>query len=305
MANKVPVLILAFNRADHIRASMKAVQQYKPDRLYLACDGPRTTKIGEEVAVDETRKEMLKMINWPCEVKKLFRKENLGCAKAVYGAISWFFEQEKWGIIIEDDVVISQNFFLLCEELLPKYAEDSRIMQITSQYYGNHQEHTNTYTFQKKPFIWGWATWRRSWQKNMDMTMAKWPNFKIKSLISYYGLFQSLMMYYYWNNVYKDIDKCTSWATRWHFAAVANDLICICPKTNLGINIGCQDGNGTHYKGHAQNPYDWLKIGELKFPLTHPLAIELDKEQLRIDNADFLRLRIIGLKHKFISLWKR
>ena len=44
MSKKIPVLVLAFNRADHVQQAMKAIAEYQPDRLYLECDGPRPYK---------------------------------------------------------------------------------------------------------------------------------------------------------------------------------------------------------------------------------------------------------------------
>ena len=129
---KLPILVLAFNRADHVREAMKSIREYKPERLYLECDGARQNKTGEKDAVEETRQAMLDAVDWPCEVKTLFRDENLGCAQAVYGAISWFFKNEKWGVIIEDDVIVGQDFFRLCEDLLPRYENEERIMEISN-----------------------------------------------------------------------------------------------------------------------------------------------------------------------------
>ena len=53
---KVPILVLAFNRADHVEQAMLAIKEYKPERLYLECDGPRMHKQGEKEAVEATRK---------------------------------------------------------------------------------------------------------------------------------------------------------------------------------------------------------------------------------------------------------
>lgn len=39
--NKNPILLLAFNRADHVIKSMKAIREYRLERRYLECDGPR------------------------------------------------------------------------------------------------------------------------------------------------------------------------------------------------------------------------------------------------------------------------
>lgn len=301
MYNKLPILVLAFNRADYVQKSMSVLQEYKPERVYLACDGARLNKPNEQTQVLDTRRKMLEMINWHCEVKTLFQPNNLGCAKAVNSAINWFFEQEEAGIIIEDDVVVSIDFIKMCEELLPRYANDDKIQQISSQYYGLHNQQTNVYTFNKKPYIWGWATWKRSWQKYMDMDMTLWSNFRMSHILFTYGIFQTLMMYYYWKNTVHNINTSSSWATRWHFAAVANDLLSVCPRTNLAINIGCSNGNGTHYQKDAFNPYEWLKMGTLSFPLKHPSKIKLDRKQVAIDNFDFFRIRILGALHKIMA----
>lgn len=300
---KIPVLLLVFNRKDNAMQMFEAVKKYQPEHLYIAADGPRVHKQGEVQACQDTRQALLDAIDWPCEVKTLFRDENLGCAKAVYGAISWFFENEEWGIIIEDDIILHQDFFKMCEELLPMYANDDRIQQITSQFYGKHVECANTYTFQRKPYIWGWATWRRSWQKYMDMDMKLYPYFRFYRLLPIYGLFQTIMMYHYWSRTWKNLKTSTSWATRWHFAAATNELLSICPQSNLGINIGCTGEGGTHYNAGDADPYSWLKLGSLSFPLVHPQEVYLDMQQVAIDNADFNRLKKIGAKKKLRSFF--
>ena len=48
---KIPILVTAFNRPDHVTVAMKTIREYKPEKLYLECDGPRSTKVGEYEAV--------------------------------------------------------------------------------------------------------------------------------------------------------------------------------------------------------------------------------------------------------------
>ena len=110
------------------------------------------------------------MVTWPCEVRTLFRTENYGCAKAVSNAIDWFFENEEYGCIIEDDVVVSQDFFTLCEDLLPRYKDENRIMQISARNTSFRTDINNKYVYAQCFHCWGWATWKRAWEK-MDMKM--------------------------------------------------------------------------------------------------------------------------------------
>ena len=302
MNTKLPVLILAFNRPDHIEQSMKSIQEYKPDRLYLECDGPRLNKAGEVEMVEATRKKMLEMVTWQCEVKTLFREENLGCAKAVYGAISWFFEYEEWGVIIEDDVVVGQDYFQLCEDLLPIYKDVEKIMEISAQNHYAQPNQSNTYVYTNDFHCWGWATWSRAW-KRMDMQMKKWPEFSLWRLIKTFDIFRGLMMYYYLRNSYKNAEKSTSWATRWFFCIIANDGLCIQPGVNLAINIG-MDG-GTHYKTGDSNPYAYLKIEKMSWPLIYDDDAVLNPFRLYLANKDFKRIRWIGLKKKIVRLLKK
>ena len=104
------VLFLLFNRPDTTSKVFEKIRQIKPQRLYVASDGPRESYYGEIEKVKSVR-EIIKKIDWSCEVKTLFREKNLGCKKAVSSAISWFFNYEEQGIILEDDCLPHIDFF--------------------------------------------------------------------------------------------------------------------------------------------------------------------------------------------------
>jgi hypothetical protein len=114
------VLFLVFNRPDTTRQVFEAIRQARPPRLYVAADGARVGKLGEAERVDQVRKIAID-VDWPCQVKTLFRDKNLGCKKAVSSGIDWFFDNEEQGIILEDDCLPSQSFFWYCEDLLNKF----------------------------------------------------------------------------------------------------------------------------------------------------------------------------------------
>ena len=79
---KTAVLFLVFNRPDTTIRVFETIRQARPPRLYVAADGPRKDRVGENEKCEETR-SIIKQIDWNCEVKTLFRNENLGCGKAV------------------------------------------------------------------------------------------------------------------------------------------------------------------------------------------------------------------------------
>lgn len=300
MSNKIPILVLAFNRADHVMEAMKSIREYKPDKLYLECDGPRGHKKGEKEAVEATRKAMLDAVNWPCEVKTLFREDNLGCAKAVYGAISWFFEHEEYGIICEDDIILGQDFYKLCELLLPRYKNEEKVMSISAQNLSHRRDIPNTYVYSIRQSCWGWASWARAWGK-MDFTMSFVPKLSLFFYLQRFGLFESIYRFRRYKNAYQYIDSFSSWASRWFVSIIYHDGRVIVPGANLAINIGI-DG-GTHYAEGDVNPYADLTIGNLEWPLSYNDSLVIDKKQAKYDKQDFWRIRRIGLRKKVRRLF--
>jgi GT2 family glycosyltransferase len=101
---KTSILFLIFNRPQTTEKVFQAIKDTKPPKLYIAADGPRKDKVGEREKCEETRR-IATQIDWDCEVKTLFRDENLGCGKAVSDAVSWFFQNEEEDIVLEDDVL--------------------------------------------------------------------------------------------------------------------------------------------------------------------------------------------------------
>lgn len=299
MDNKVPILVLAFNRADHVAESLKAIRDYKPSKLYLECDGPRAHKRGEKEAVEGTRRVMLEAVDWPCEVKTLFREENLGCANAVYGAVSWFFENEEYGVIVEDDMVIGKDFFLLCEDLLPRYAKENRIMAIQAMNTSHRNDITNTYVYSWRGSCWGWASWRRAWDK-MDMSMSALPKLSRWKIMRKFGILPGLdLMRNYWNG-FKHLDTFSSWAYRWSLSIQANDGLTIVPGVNLAKNIGT-DG-GVHYNDYDIDPYVNLLIGHINWPIVYNDSYIVDKKQNKHDILNFYELKIISIKKRIKKL---
>ena len=49
----VPVLLVGFNRPDTIQKVFHHIRNAKPEILYVAIDGPRDTKSGEQELVEQ------------------------------------------------------------------------------------------------------------------------------------------------------------------------------------------------------------------------------------------------------------
>lgn len=231
------VLFLVFNRLDTTRQVFQAIRQAKPPRLYIAADGPRADRPDETDKVQAVRDYVMENVDWECEVKTLFREENLGCKYAVSGAISWFFENEEQGIILEDDCFPSQSFFWFCEELLCRYKDDDSVYLISGDARASEKFISDKdYGFCKYPLIWGWASWSRAWRK-YDPEMTDWPQFS-ENVLNNVGDRRATKRFWrdtLYSMYKKEID---TWDFQFSYLLLKNDAKCVVPRLNLISNVG-------------------------------------------------------------------
>lgn len=121
MTYDVPVLFIIFKRDYTAEKVFQRIREIRPSKLYVAADGPRNEE--EKVLCERTRK-LIEQVDWECDLKVRFREENLGCKYGPYDSISWFFQHETEGVILEDDCVPDLSFFPFVREMLERYRED-------------------------------------------------------------------------------------------------------------------------------------------------------------------------------------
>lgn len=254
------VLFLVFNRLDTTKQVFEAIRQAKPPRLYVAADGARANKEGEAEKVQAVRDYIMQNIDWECEVKTLFREKNLGCKYAVSGAITWFFENEEQGIILEDDCLPSQSFFWYCEKMLDLYKNDERIMMVTGTNYllDIQGEVQKPYIFSRHFSIWGWATWKRAWSTYDPELDGCHAFLKNEKDYSYLSLSKQEDLFYKSLINHVISKKVDTWDFQWVFNCIYNYGLCITPSVNLISNLGV---DGAHANGRTEN--NFLEIYEI------------------------------------------
>lgn len=261
------VLFLVFNRLDVTKIVFEAIRQAKPPRLYVASDGPRISREDESEIVMNVRDYVLHNVDWNCEVLTLFRDENLGCKIAVSSAISWFFEKEEEGIILEDDCLPSSTFFRYCDDLLALYRNDTRIGMISGN---NNQFGKNvvesSYYYSKYPSIWGWASWKRVWD-SYDVNLKQLPNFLGTDFLKYSIPTKSESLF--WKNNFESVqlNQVDTWDYQFVCCMWMQQFLSVIPKVNLVSNIGFGP-NATHTKGASI--FSKIPTENLTFPLISP-----------------------------------
>lgn len=262
----VAVLIIAYRREETTRLVLQAVRQARPQRLYIACNAPRPEK-NEEAGQCHAVRQLFDGVDWPCEVHRLFREQHLCARDSIAGAISWFFETETMGIILEDDCVPAGSFFKFAESLLRKYADDKRVGMISGNNFQYGRRYGNdSYYWSHYCHIWGWATWKDRWT-DYDASMKDWcvhGNNVLNQL-------QNPLERRYWQIIFKrthdgEID---TWDYQWLFCNWLNHRLNIVPQQNLVKNIGFGE-QAHHTKTHTRAAD--MDTAEIEFPLRHPSA---------------------------------
>lgn len=301
------VLFLIFNRLNTTKIVLDAIRDSRPSRIYIASDGPRDFIDGESEKVDNIRDYVVKNIDWDCKVKTLFRNENLGCKVAVSGAIDWFFKHEEMGIILEDDCLPSSSFFKFCHENLIKYKMDLRVSGISGSNFDSslNLNHDDSYFFSEILYMWGWATWKRSWKLNKFFS-DNYDNLTNKGQVD--NVIRNKVANKKWlsessKSIKGHID---TWDYQWLFANICHHKLAIYPSENLIKNIGF-DENATHTK-HVR---DELIVSqkEIAFPLSHPNLIIRNNlyDQFFYSNIygwASIKTRIINKIKKILNLYK-
>jgi hypothetical protein len=271
MTFETPVLFLVFNRPETTKQVFAKIRAVKPRQLFIASDGPRSDRPKESEIVEQVRKIVLDGIDWDCEVKTLFREKNLGCGKAVSEAITWFFQHVEQGIILEDDCLPDLSFFHFCDQLLNYHRDNHKVMHIggTNFLYPNFK-YTYDYYFSKYPHVWGWATWRRAWEK-YDFHISNITEPPIERILNLYPC--STDEAKYWLSIYRNLRDIDTWDYQWIFSIWVHGGYSIVPSINLVSNIGFGI-DATHTKS-AEDKASKRPTGCVKESLKHPITISL------------------------------
>jgi hypothetical protein len=277
MANKpdgrgleTPVALIIFNRPDFTEIVFRTIAQARPKRLFVFADGARNP---EEAALCAQTRAVIN-VDWPCDLTMEVAEVNLGCRERCATAIDSVFAATDAAIILEDDCVPDPTFFRFCEEMLDRYRDDERVMSITgANYLGRWRRgwRRPSYHFSHFGSPWGWASWRRAWQR-FDVTMQAWKHPTTKPWLQ--DVLRNDEVYQFQARRFDIVyGNGHSWDVAWLFTKLLEAGLTIVPAVNLIRNIGCEGGNSIP----ATHPLANMPTSPMAFPLRHPQAVAVDR----------------------------
>ena len=247
MAFKTPVLLITFNRPDHVRRVLTEIRKQQPTHLYVCQDGARDGNKSDRAKCQEVRDVVKELVDWSCELHTFYQEKNLGCGPGPAAGISWFFERVEYGLIFEDDAVPHPDFFEYAESLLERYKDDESVRAIGSMKLYEEQFGGGSYYFSMmNRTLCAWATWRRAW-KYFDYTMKAYTREDLNEAMKRYGA--TLREREYWidrlDEIHRDCLGHSSWDQQFWMMIWLTGGKGICPNSNLSTNIGF-DATATH-----------------------------------------------------------
>jgi hypothetical protein len=265
------VLVIGFNRPEHLIRVLERVREADPPRVYIAIDGPRNET--ERASVDACR-DVARAIHWaPTELR--FQESNLGCQEGVIDAVSWLLTKEPEGIVVEDDSVPDFSFFRFCDDLLNRYRDDRHVLAISGESrVPNHVVPSDTsYRFTYMGPAGAWATWSDRWTEFAKHRLDANPCRTYRGLAK--TRHNAFLRRAHWialsfANRTRVMD---SWAYPFMIFGIANHQLTATPN----VNVVADHGIGSEAR-HMQSEDPLHQNAQpLAFPLRHPPLVELDE----------------------------
>jgi len=161
----VPVVVIVYNRPRLARNLIGGLRKVKPRHILIVSDGPKPEKIGDNLLVDATRRE-LEAIDWPCRIDRNYAETNLGLSLRIRSGLDWAFDIVDQAIILEDDIDAVPDFFYWSQRMLDTYRDRDDIAMICGHNplirWPEGSPGTSAILSQRGAWH-GWATYARAW----------------------------------------------------------------------------------------------------------------------------------------------
>ncbi len=249
MTGKIPVILFAYARPDHLRRTLDCLRANKVPMIFAFSDGPRTPD--KAPAVTEVR-QILRSVDW-CEVVLCERGPNLGLGRSILAGVTEVLTRHEAAIIFEDDLVCVPGTYDYVCAVLEHYRDDPRVMSVTGWTHSivtpsNIAEHPY---FDGRAECWVWGTWARAW-KGME-TDAKTLVEKCKAQgIDVYRYGADLVGY-----ANSELQR-NIWAVRFLYWHILNHGLCLRPPWSMVEHVGF-DADATNASNES-----WLSNTPLK-----------------------------------------
>ena len=270
----IAVAILFFNRPEILAQTFEAVRRARPSHLLLYQDGSRGAK--DDAAVEACRQVVCDAnIDWQCDVRRNYQTVNAGCDPSEYYCQRWAFSLFEECVFVEDDDVIAPSFLPFCREMLERYRHDERVGMVCGF---NIDERTTdigtaSYFFASHCAVWGWASWRRVFER-WEADYAFLQREESMQMLCVQVRQRGLRGEYLTIAASHQQSGREYYETLFQMSLLLQSQLSIFPCVNMVRNIGTVE-ESVHFSGLKLLPREYrriftMQLHDISFPLQHP-----------------------------------
>lgn len=245
------VLVIAYNKPEHLARVLEVLSHDLPQKLYVHIDGPKVEA--------ESRETHLRVIETVRSFESKFpriilktQSSNLGGRLGVLEALNWFFSNEAAGLIVEEDVLPIGDYSNFTENAL-QVIDQSPTIKFACLF--NPGISSNSAFLLSHWVPWGWATSSKNWQEIQDKIARD-------GALLHFNLFQlgprrRIGVILYLNSILEKVKngQVATWDAEIHAAIISTSAKVIFPKVALSKHIGIGTG-----ATHADSQDWWSEI---------------------------------------------
>lgn len=239
-----PIALFTYNRPEYTYRLLNSLinnHLAANSQLYIFVDGPRTKS--DEILRDKVL-EIVNSIRGFAKKKVIIAETNRGLAASVIDGVNYVLLEHSKVIVLEDDLLLSQDFLDFMNRGLNYYEDQQKVLSICGFTLPiNISTNCDAY-FGIRSSSWGWATWKSRWiDIDWDYPMNY---FKLdRETRDWLRLGGSDVL-----GMIRDYNKgrIDSWAIRFTFHQAKNRLYALHPVCTRVRNVGF-GLESTHTKG--------------------------------------------------------
>lgn len=294
-------LIVAYRRWNNVAKLIDILNTEGVRRIYIAIDSGPSSDLDSIFDVNKTVEVALKARDMMENVQVSIHSENVGCSAAVLSACDWFFENEAFGVVFEDDCIPACDFFTYAKHARQVISRDSDVWLFCGTQFAPELQVQDTWSLSKYALIWGWGTSREKW--NQISMALKLENSKLKRS----NLSTGESQYWRAGALRSRSGVVDAWDNILIYCMLTLGKKSVLPQCSLVSNVG-NDSVATHTGDDSA----WLRLetGIFRIPASDPLEDQvldswLNKNFYRISIRHILTTRITSLLDSIMRRKKR
>lgn len=238
--NFSPIILFAYNRPEHFAKTLEALKNNTlagQSDLFIYSDAPKKE---EDYTKVKAVRQIADNVTAFHSVTLIKQETNLGLADSVIIGVTNIVNQFGKVIVLEDDIITSKYFLEYMNDALNFYETESRVMHISGYMYPVDTDDLPEYFFLKPTSCWGWATWKRAWDK-FEKNPSKLVKQFDRSMIRDFNMNNTFR---FWQQITANATgRLNTWAIFWQATVYLEKGLSLHPKYSFTQNIG-MDNSG-------------------------------------------------------------